>query len=74
MEFADDPYHAAANAHAIALLTEWSAYRSLDYRRIYDAMVKPAFVFDGRNILDHEALYRVGFNVFPIGKKPLRHV
>lgn len=74
VEFADDPYHAAANAHAIALLTEWSAYRSLDYRRIYDAMVKPAFVFDGRNILDHEALYRVGFNVFPIGKKPLRHV
>jgi UDPglucose 6-dehydrogenase len=74
VEFVDDPYEAAAGAHAIALLTEWRLYRSLDYGRIYDAMTKPAFVFDGRNILDHEALYRAGFNVFPIGKKPLRHV
>ena len=74
VEFAQDPYEAAAGAHAIALLTEWSAYRSLDYRRIYDEMVKPAFIFDGRNILDHEGLYRLGFNVFPIGKKPLSHV
>jgi UDPglucose 6-dehydrogenase len=74
VEFADDPYDAAAGAHAIALLTEWRMYRTLDYRRIFDAMVKPAFVFDGRNILDHEALYRIGFNVFPIGKRPLRHV
>jgi UDPglucose 6-dehydrogenase len=74
LEFEDDPYIAAAGAHAIAVLTEWDVYRTLDYRRIFDAMVKPAFVFDGRNILDHDALYEIGFNVFRTGKTPLRHV
>ena len=55
------------------MLTEWDVYRTLDYRRIFESMVKPAFIFDGRNILDHRALYDIGFNVFPIGKKPLKH-
>jgi UDPglucose 6-dehydrogenase len=73
VEFEEDPYKAAAGAHAIAVLTEWDVYRTLDYRRIYDEMTKPAFVFDGRNILDHEALHAFGFNVFPIGKRPLKH-
>jgi UDPglucose 6-dehydrogenase len=74
VDFEDDPYAAASGAHAIAILTEWEVFRTLDYRRIFESMVKPAFVFDGRNILDHEALYSIGFNVFPIGKKPLKHV
>jgi UDPglucose 6-dehydrogenase len=74
VDFEDDPYAAAAGSHAIALLTEWDVFRTLDYRRIFEAMVKPAFLFDGRNILDHAALYSIGFNVFPIGKKPLKHV
>lgn len=74
VEFEDNPYAAAAAAHAIAVLTEWDLYRTLDYRRIFKAMVKPAFVFDGRNILDHEALFDIGFNVFRVGKKPLKHV
>lgn len=68
-----DPYVAAAGAHAVALLTEWKAYSGLDYRRILTSMVKPAFIFDGRNILDHEALYEMGFNVFAIGKSPRVH-
>ena len=73
IDFEDDPYVAAAGAHAIAVLTEWKVYRTLDYKRIYDSMEKPAFVFDGRNILDHRALFEIGFNVFPIGRVPLRH-
>jgi len=40
---------------------------------MFDSMEKPAFVFDGRNLLDHEALHAIGFNVFPIGKPPLKH-
>ena len=43
------------------------------YEKIYNSMVKPAFLFDGRNILDHNKLYEIGFNVFPIGKTPLTH-
>ena len=71
--FEADPYKAAQGAHAIAIMTEWAMYRDLDYRRIFKSMVHPAFIFDGRNILDHERLYHLGFNVFPIGKKPLKH-
>ena len=74
VEFEEDPYAAAEGAHAIAVLTEWDLYRTLDYARIFSTMVQPAFVFDGRNILDHEALYALGFSVFPIGRTPLRRV
>jgi UDPglucose 6-dehydrogenase len=69
----EDPYEAAAGCCAIAVMTEWSSYRELDYREIYGKMAKPAFIFDGRNILDHQALHEIGFNVFPIGKPPLTH-
>jgi UDPglucose 6-dehydrogenase len=63
-----DPYKAAEGAHAIALMTEWSQYQTLDYQRIFDSMEKPAFLFDGRNHLDHKALFDLGFNVYAIGK------
>ena len=63
-----DPYKAAEGAHAIALMTEWDQYRALDYRRIFDRMEKPAFLFDGRNHLDHQALFDLGFNVYAVGK------
>ena len=68
-----DPYEAARGAHAIAVMTEWNCFKELDYKRIFDSMEKPAFIFDGRNILDHEALYEIGFNVYPIGKKKRTH-
>jgi UDPglucose 6-dehydrogenase len=68
-----DPYRAAAGCDAIAVMTEWKLYAELDYDRIYDTMAKPAFVFDGRNILNHKALYKIGFNVFPIGRPALTH-
>jgi UDPglucose 6-dehydrogenase len=71
--FEPDPYAAAAGAYAIALLTEWSYFAELDYQAIYKSMVKPAFVFDGRNILDHRSLFKMGFNVYAIGKPPLVH-
>lgn len=71
--FVEDPYTAVQGCHAIAVLTEWDLYRRLDFARIYQAMEKPAFVFDGRNILDHRALFRQGFNVYAVGKPPLTH-
>ncbi len=73
LTFESSPYKAAKGAHAIAVLTEWNIYRDLDYRRIFKSMVQPAFIFDGRNILDHRKLYEIGFNVFAIGKAPLKH-
>jgi UDPglucose 6-dehydrogenase len=73
IELTADPYAAAKGAHAVAVCTEWKEYRSLDYAAIFRAMEKPAFIFDGRNLLDHAALFGLGFNVFPIGKPPLKH-
>jgi UDPglucose 6-dehydrogenase len=72
--FEEDPYRAARGAHALVVLTEWDAWRSLDYGAIFDSMEKPAFVFDGRNLLDHEKLHQIGFNVYPIGKPALSHL
>ena len=71
--FEDDPYAAADGAHAIAALTEWELYKNLDYEKIYASMVKPASIFDGRNILDHKKLFEIGFDVFAIGKRSLIH-
>jgi len=71
--FTEDPYEAAKNAHAIAILTEWDTYKDLDYEKIFDSMEKPAFIFDGRDILDHEKLFKIGFNVSAIGKPQMKH-
>jgi len=71
--FIEDPYAATEGCHALAVMTEWDLYRNLNYERIYCAMEQPAFIFDGRNILDHKRLFEIGFNVYPIGKPPLRH-
>jgi UDPglucose 6-dehydrogenase len=73
VEYEIDPYKAAEGAHALAIITEWPQYKELDYQRIFDSMVQPAFIFDGRNILDHQKLYEIGFNVFPIGKPAKVH-
>jgi len=64
----NDPYQAIEGAHAIAVLTEWDEFKTYDWQRIYKAMNKPAFVFDGRNVLDKNALETIGFQVKAIGK------
>ncbi len=71
VEFTADPYTAAEGANAVAILTEWSEYRSLDYARIFKSMKQPAFLFDGRNILDHATLHKIGFQVYPLGSREL---
>jgi len=61
-------YEVCKNAHAIAILTEWDEFADYDWQKIYDNMMKPAFVFDGRNILDRDKLVRIGFKYYGIGK------
>lgn len=73
IEYIEDPYQAAQGSDAIAVITEWDLYRQLDYRKIFNRMKSPAFIFDGRNVLEHQELFDIGFNVFPIGKPPLTH-
>ncbi len=73
ISFIEDPYDAAKGCDAIAVMTEWDIYAALDFEKIYGNMRKPAFIFDGRNILDHSNLFKIGFNVFPVGKPSLTH-
>jgi UDPglucose 6-dehydrogenase len=73
LEFAESPYVAARGAHAIALMTEWELFKTLDWEEIYKSMEKPAFLFDGRNLLNHRHLFEIGFNVYPLGKPALKH-
>jgi UDPglucose 6-dehydrogenase len=63
-----DPYTAAFEAHAVVVLTEWDEFKTLDYERIYRNMQKPAFLFDGRLLLNHAELQAIGFKVHAIGK------
>lgn len=64
----DDPYQTCKGTHAIAVLTEWDEFKSYDWKKIYAAMQKPAFVFDGRGILDLDELKKIGFITYSIGK------
>ena len=72
--FEPDPYVATRDADAVMILTDWTCFRELDYARVYAAMRQPAFLFDGRNCVDHAALHKLGFNVHAIGKPALSHL
>ncbi len=63
----ENPYEACQNSHAIAILTEWDEFKSYDWQKIYDNMMKPAFVFDGRNLLDPKKMKDIGFIYKSIG-------
>ena len=65
---AKSAYEAAAGAHAIAVVTEWDEFKTLDFARIQAEMKHPAFLFDGRNILDLPRLRALGFRAHGIGK------
>nr|WP_319570149.1 nucleotide sugar dehydrogenase [uncultured Draconibacterium sp.] len=63
-----DPYSVLRSAHAIAVLTEWDEFKTYNWSEIYDNMLKPAFVFDGRNILDKAKMEEIGFHLTSIGR------
>ena len=69
LNVAEDPYDASKNSHAIAILTEWDEFKTYDWKKIYESMNKPAFIFDGRNILDKVELEKIGFIYKAIGKQ-----
>jgi UDPglucose 6-dehydrogenase len=74
IDYCDCPYEAAKDAHAVLILTEWNVFKEYDYKKIFESMEKPAFIFDGRNILDHKKLYETGFNVYPLGMSAMTHI
>ena len=68
VSYCANAYEASKDAHAILILTEWDEFKALDFKKIYDEMHQPAFLFDGRNLLDLEALREIGFEASGVGK------
>ena len=63
-----NPYEASKDSYAIAILTEWDEFAKYDWKKIFNSMKKPAFIFDGRNILDKKTMEKIGFIYRGIGK------
>jgi UDPglucose 6-dehydrogenase len=63
----NDPYEATKDSHAVAILTEWDEFKQLDWNTIYIDMLKPAFLFDGRRLLDKQTKEEIGFEFYAIG-------
>jgi UDPglucose 6-dehydrogenase len=68
IDFCGSVAEAAKGAHALACMTEWDEFKAIDYKPIYDSMARPAFAFDGRNVLPHETMKSIGFEVHAIGQ------
>lgn len=68
LKVVNDPMEAAKEAHAIAILTEWDEFKTYDWKSIHKNMLKPAFLFDGRRLLDDEKMNSLGFNFYKIGQ------
>ena len=65
-----EPNEAVNKAHAIVVLTEWDEFKTYDYESFYKSMIKPAFIFDGRNLLDRSKLRKIGYCTHGIGITP----
>ncbi|MDT0677445.1 nucleotide sugar dehydrogenase [Autumnicola musiva] len=63
----NDAYKSCEDSHAIAVLTEWDEFKQLDWRKIYNNMLKPAFLFDGRRLLERKTKEEIGFEFYAIG-------
>ncbi|MCL6275554.1 nucleotide sugar dehydrogenase [Muricauda sp. 2012CJ35-5] len=68
LKVVSDPMEAAEQSHAIAILTEWDEFKTYDWQKIHEIMLKPAFVFDGRRILENEKMEKLGFKFYKIGQ------
>jgi UDPglucose 6-dehydrogenase len=59
---------ACQDAEAVVIATEWKEFNDIDWERVYSSMNKPAFIFDGRLLVDAEKLRKIGFTVTTIGR------
>ena len=64
----NSPLDCVPNTNIIAILTEWDEFKEYDWKNIFKKMSKPAYIFDGRNILEKEKLESLGFNYIGLGR------
>src|SRR5690554_5284073 len=65
----NDPYQAMDDAHAVAILTEWDEVKTYDWQKVYEGMKKPAFLFDGRNVVERKEIEVLGFSFQGVGRE-----
>ncbi len=70
IEFAATMYDALDSADALIICTEWSIFRTPDFKRIKSLLKQPV-IFDGRNLYDIEDLQKEEMSYFSIGRKNL---
>jgi len=70
VRYCPSSYEAAEGADALAVVTEWNAFKLLNLERIRRAMRRP-LVFDGRNLYEPERMRRLGFEYYSIGRRPV---
>jgi UDPglucose 6-dehydrogenase len=68
ISYASGMYDATKDADALIISTEWSIFRTPDYRRLKDNLINPV-IFDGRNLYDVEDMEKEGFVYSSIGRK-----
>ncbi|MBW7868443.1 MAG: nucleotide sugar dehydrogenase [Brumimicrobium sp.] len=68
VKVAQTPYEAMDKAHAVAILTEWDEFKEYDWKKVKENMNKPAFVFDGRKLLNRTTMRELGFDYYAIGE------
>tara|TARA_B100001093_G_scaffold494507_1_gene537999 strand:- start:1442 stop:2827 length:1386 start_codon:yes stop_codon:yes gene_type:complete len=68
VNFTDDPLMNISEHNIIAIITEWDEFIDYNWKRIYTKIKKPAYIFDGRNILEVEKIRKIGFNYIGIGR------
>ena len=69
VKFIEDPVSDISNYNLISIMTEWDEFKEYDWKYIYSKIKKPAFIFDGRNILNMQKIKKLGFNYIGLGRK-----
>ena len=61
-------YEAAIESDAIIILTEWEEFKNIDWAKISSVMRRPSWLFDTRNITNHNSAKDNGLKVWQLGK------
>lgn len=73
IQLCDDQYEALIDADALAIITEWSVFRTPSFK-VMRELLKQNVIFDGRNLYDLNTLAEEGFEYFSIGRNPVNKV
>ena len=69
VNYIEKPFHNISEYNSIAIMTEWDEFKDFDWQIVYKKIKKPAFIFDGRNILEIKKIKKIGFNYLGLGRK-----